>query len=576
MTTQSVPISSDGQEPAMEVDADDASSAATPPIGYRNSSEDQTFISKTIRFFFAPFDQSRIDHVHPSEVHTQWIRTIQAAFGEDIKIINNFNRPVKNLGPSETINRAFSYAQQFKVHSKTIGKIPTTGAPKISNVIVHRILTRVPLGQIKRHPSVYQLLQDNQCYLNEHLWDEHEWDVQQIGFITGFNPKYYTSDRVTTMFRTSLSKALPKAKIPKFQMVVKSHRINHNDRHSTTKAYTIELPSHTVPQMIPILKETTRDTKEFVPFQMRSRNPEAFQGAIRYQNHMLAAQEVIVIDNVGKDAMYYLSDRIQVITGVLDVTPTRKVEETGRYLVIVNKEYTNRVREKLLKKFAFWLEDAVPDDARPSPEQYNGPPTVRPSRHDGYSEGDASWMTNSTKSFLTFSVTSMKSTGASADELSLDRAWDIPKESSTINNTRNDHMSGLSTRKPESYAAAVAPGSDQMSGITDSEPSPRDARHEELSLKIASLEAMIVTLCAQVQALTTQQAQPITTPPQHPRDISKQQEKRQDIKMTPRKSKRSNDFTADSEAAEGSQQSATQPEDRPTVWDDYLTTQQND
>jgi DNA polymerase III gamma/tau subunit len=87
---------------------------------------------------------------------------------------------------------------------------------------------------------------------------------------------------------------------------------------------------------------------------------------------------------------------------------------------------------------------------------------------------------------------------------------------------------------------------------------------------------MIVTLCAQVQALTTQQAQPITTPPQHPRDISKQQEKRQDIKMTPRKSKRSNDFTADSEAAEGSQQSATQPEDRPTVWDDYLTTQQND
>jgi hypothetical protein len=24
------------------------------------------------------------------------------------------------------------------------------------------------------------------------MWDEQEWDVQQIGFVTGYNPKYYT------------------------------------------------------------------------------------------------------------------------------------------------------------------------------------------------------------------------------------------------------------------------------------------------------------------------------------------------------------------------------------------------
>ena len=56
----------------------------------------------------------------------------------------------------------------------------------------------------------------------------------------------------------------------------------------------------------------------------------------------------------------------------------------------------------------------------------------------------------------------------------------------------------------------------------------------------------------------------------------KQQEKRQDIKSTPRKSKRSNAFTAGSVAAEGSQQSAPQMEYRRTVWDNYLTTQQHD
>jgi hypothetical protein len=240
MTTQSVPISSDGHDPTMDIDNEDASSVATPPIGYRNSPEDLAFVAKTIRFYFAPFDSSQINRVHPSEIHSQWIRIVQAAFGDDVKIINNVNRPVKNLDTSATANRAIAYAQQFKVHTKQLGQSPTTGAPKASHVITHRILTRVPLGQIKRHITAFQLLTDNHCYLNEHLWDEQEWDLQQIGFVTGFNPKYYSNDRVTAMFRARLSKAMPRRKIPKFQMVLKSHRITHNGRKSNTQAYAIK------------------------------------------------------------------------------------------------------------------------------------------------------------------------------------------------------------------------------------------------------------------------------------------------------------------------------------------------
>ena len=303
MTMQSVPISSEGPDPTMDINTEDASSVDTPPIGYRNSEEDQSFVSQTIRFYFAPYDQSRIDRIHPSEVHAQWIRTIQSAYGDDIKIINNSNRPVKNLDTSPTNHRAFAaYAQQFNVYTKQLGQNPTNGASKSVNVIVHRIMTRVPFRQIKRHPHAYQLLKDNACYLNEHLWDEHEWDLHQVGFVTSFNPKYYSDTRVTNMFRNRLIKALPKAKIPKFQMVFKTHRIDHNGRKSNTQAYAIEVPTHMSPQLIPSIKAATKDTKEFVPFQMRRRNPEAFQGAIRYQNHTLAIQQVIVIDHVGQEA----------------------------------------------------------------------------------------------------------------------------------------------------------------------------------------------------------------------------------------------------------------------------------
>jgi hypothetical protein len=86
--------------------------------------------------------------------------------------------------------------------------------------MVHRILTRVPLGQFKRHPQAFQLLQDNNCYLNDHMWDE-----QQIGFVTRFNPKYYTPERVTTSVCDRLCKAMSRSKVPKFQMVLKTHKI---------------------------------------------------------------------------------------------------------------------------------------------------------------------------------------------------------------------------------------------------------------------------------------------------------------------------------------------------------------
>jgi hypothetical protein len=39
----------------------------------------------------------------------------------------------------------------------------------------------------------------------------------------------------------------------------------------------------------------------------------------------------VVINFISKEAMYYLTDRIQVIPGVIDVVPTRTVGKTGRY-----------------------------------------------------------------------------------------------------------------------------------------------------------------------------------------------------------------------------------------------------
>ena len=557
MTTQSFPISRVGCDPTRNPDVEDDLSIATPPIGYRNSDDDHDFVSKTIRFYFAPEDRTRLDSITPSEVHTQWLRIVSTTFGPDVKIINNNNKPVTNVDPNENAPKDKAHKHQFKQHHKSMGLTPS-GHPKTSVTIIHRILTRIPFGQIKRHSTAFQLLKDNKCFLKEHLWDEQEWDVQQIGFVTGYNPKYYTPEKTTMYVRARLCKAMPKAKVPKFQTVLQTHKINHQGRISSTQAYTIEVPTSSVPQLLPIIKDVTKDTQEYVAFQMRRRNPDAFQGAIRFQNHILANQHVVMINHIGAEAMYYLSDRIQAIPGVKDVIPTKKVDQTGKFYVLVDKKAESAVRMSLKNQFNGWIREVVPEDAKPKAGHFDGPPEVGSPRSDGYSSGENSHMTASTKSFMMFSVASMEQSTNEEDQY-LDKAWEQRTEETSQSTT----SSSIHRRTGTTYASyAAATVSDQVSGMTETEPS-RDQKHEELSNKIAHLESMIAQLCQQVQSLTNR-------PPPCNDDFLQPEGKRTDRKVSPMKHKKAQQYSAFSCAEEGTHESAPMDDDCLTVWDDYL------
>jgi hypothetical protein len=87
---------------------------------------------------------------------------------------------------------------------------------------------------------------------------------------------------------------------------------------------------------------------------------------------------------------------------------------------------------------------------------------------------------------------------------------------------------------------------------------------------------MILTLCAQVQALTSSSQPTTAVTLAVTRDPLKTQDKRQNTNSTPRKQKRSHDQTADLVTEEGSQQSAPLNEDRRTAWDDYTNHSNHD
>ena len=374
--------------------ADDFS-AATPPVWAKERVQDYEFIAKTIRFQFSPSDYRRIGAIQPAVVHHMWLNAILSEYGDDVHIINNYNCRVTMLDMHK-LEDPTAYDKQFKVHSKN-----TPGQPdKQSVIIIHRILTRIPFGQLKRFHRAFEIILKNKCFLTEHYWDESEWDVSQLGFITGYNPQCYEREQAAAMFCKRLQQDAPRMKVPKFKFILSSPRASHQGRTVTTKAYALDVPTHLTHTMIKILKDTTSDTKEFASYRLRRRHPEAFQGAICYQNHVLSNQHMVVINNVGMDAMFYLSKRIKAIGGFQDAVPSRNVTINRRYNILVEKSSFANVRKELLKNFSSWYATEVPMDARPSDGKYPGPPGVAPPRQDGYLSGEQSYMTTSSYSFM--------------------------------------------------------------------------------------------------------------------------------------------------------------------------------
>ena len=86
------------------------------------------------------------------------------------------------------------------------------------------------------------------------------------------------------MISNEIKKSFPKAKIPQFQIAFCSPQTKIQNTQLWTKAYAIETEKSTSMELLKMLKNTYRETTEFVPFQMSSQ-----------QSKMIADQHVIVL-----------------------------------------------------------------------------------------------------------------------------------------------------------------------------------------------------------------------------------------------------------------------------------------
>ena len=198
--------------------------------------------------------------------------------------------------------------------------------------------------------KVANLMQKYDLYVNGHKCSETDWGTTQLGFLfwVSADPQYYNLNQATSKIQKVLKQNAPQMKAPKFRLVYCSPKVRAGRGSNCTirtKEYAIEALRKDRDDMTRILKQAYKDTGTFAPFQMRSRQSEAFEKMIRAQTHLLANNFVIILNYVGPDVMHYISERILATKGVEAALPCKSLNEDGRYKILVNKDDYHATRD---------------------------------------------------------------------------------------------------------------------------------------------------------------------------------------------------------------------------------------
>ena len=82
--------------------------------------------------------------------------------------------------------------------------------------------------------------------------------------------------------------------------------------------------------LITLLQDTYKTNPQFVFHPIQHCDPNAYKNAIGKQNSFLAKSRIVLIKGVTMEAMFYVSNEISQIPGVLDTFPHKNLANQGR------------------------------------------------------------------------------------------------------------------------------------------------------------------------------------------------------------------------------------------------------
>ena len=224
-------------------------------------------------------------------------------------------------------------------------------------IVYHRILSSVPIGEIRRHAIISSLLQKLNTRMSIHLWSEDDTDIANLGFFVQIDPTNLLHDELEERVKHQIAIATkrPIKKIPRFHCGYTSPFLLNNDNNCTsTKSYDLQCHRKDAKDLIDLLQATYRNNPFFVFHKLRHRNQDAYKSTICKQNAFLSRIKVIPIQGISPDLMFYLHRELEQVEGILDICHHKLTNSAGRWSVITTADNFQTLSNYLQANLPTW------------------------------------------------------------------------------------------------------------------------------------------------------------------------------------------------------------------------------
>ena len=193
-------------------------------------------------------------------------------------------------------------------------------------VTVHRIVLDIKYHEIKKKQQILNTLKNNKCFLNNHEWAIHEWDIVAIGFISGASPRHQSKETITHKYELVNTTNL------KYRLHARYLKASINDNHLSTHAYEIQCQRKDMNEVISYIHSVSKELDQtFILFQWKYANSDVFTNGINKQNSFLENIRTIPVYGIVPEAMGIMRKKMINQKFILDIGATAKTTELGRW-----------------------------------------------------------------------------------------------------------------------------------------------------------------------------------------------------------------------------------------------------
>ena len=325
-----------------ENNTDDASAATATttnqPIAYEGEEKEYN-----IKFMFRPKDDKQSTEV--ARYHYAILQTIAKVYPE-VKIYDNRGTRLSRK-KIESLQSYTAYLRHYDLHYSK-GNRNKSRTPIY--MVVHRILSRIALSEIRRHFSVDEKLKSSHAKMTRHMWKEDEIRISNLGFFVGYDPSNILPDEMQEMVQKEIARktGTPEKKIPKFCCNYSSPMIFDSGDPFSTKAFDFQCRQQDAKKLLELLHITYEDNPEFLFHRLRhTPNKEKYINAMIEQNHYLSEIQIVPIAGIHPTIMWTLESKLSSMEGVQRVTKHKDSDRIGRYNVHTTRDYFDSIKSYL-------------------------------------------------------------------------------------------------------------------------------------------------------------------------------------------------------------------------------------